>query len=85
MKFSDVEFDHTRAYVKLGARNLSNIKIVHRTCNKLKGTKSLSETKKLLGIKSRTKKRKTTLKKKVAKRINSSRQIINDSKSWELS
>ena len=54
MKFSDVEFDHTRAYVKSGALNLSNIKIVHRMCNRLKGTKSLSETKRLLDIKSKT-------------------------------
>ncbi|MGC8929164.1 MAG: HNH endonuclease [Candidatus Woesearchaeota archaeon] len=56
-KFSDAEFDHTRAYLKSGVTNLSNIKIVHRLCNRLKGNKSLSETRKLLGIKSKTKKR----------------------------
>jgi len=62
-KFSDAEFDHTRAHSKSGATNLSNVKIVHRACNRLKGKKSLSETKKILGIKSKGKKRKTTRKK----------------------
>ena len=63
-KFSDAEFDHTRAHSKTGATNLSNVKIVHRQCNRLKGKKSLSETKKLLGIKSKKKKKKTKRKKK---------------------
>ena len=62
-KLSDAEFDHVRAYSKRGATNLSNVKIVHRQCNRLKGTRSLSETKKLLGIKSKTK-RKITRKKR---------------------
>jgi 5-methylcytosine-specific restriction endonuclease McrA len=64
-KFSDAEFDHTRAYANSGATNLSNIKIVHRLCNRLKGKKSLSETKKLLGIKIEHKKRATTKKKHI--------------------
>ena len=67
-KFSDAEFDHTRAHSKSGATNLSNVKIVHRACNRLKGKKSLSETKRLLGIKSKTKKRKTTRKKKTTRK-----------------
>lgn len=62
-KFSDAEFDHTRGYSKSGATNLSNVKIVHRACNRLKGKKSLSETKKILGIKTKNKKRKKTTKK----------------------
>jgi 5-methylcytosine-specific restriction endonuclease McrA len=56
-KFSDAEFDHTRPHSKSGATNLSNVKIVHRACNRLKGKKSLSTTKKLLGIKTKTKKK----------------------------
>ena len=65
-KMSEAEFDHTRAHSKRGATNLSNVKIVHRSCNRIKGKKSLSETKKLLGIKSKKKKktkRKTSKKK----------------------
>ncbi len=65
-KFSDAEFDHTRAFKKGGATNLSNVKIVHRQCNRLKGKKSLSETKRRLGIKSKGKKRKS--KKKASKK-----------------
>ena len=65
-KFSDVEFDRTRAYSKSGATNLSNVRIVHRACNRLKGNKSLSETKKLLGIK--TKPRRTKSKKPLNKK-----------------
>lgn len=60
-KISDAEFDHTRAHSKGGATGLKNVKISHRQCNRLKGTKTLSETRELLGIK--TKKRKTTKKK----------------------
>ena len=52
-KFSEAEFDHVRAYSKSGATNLSNVKIVHRACNRIKGKKTLGETKKLLGIKGR--------------------------------
>tara|TARA_Y100000310_G_scaffold301155_1_gene337366 strand:- start:58 stop:441 length:384 start_codon:yes stop_codon:yes gene_type:complete len=63
VKFSDAEFDHGRAHSKGGATNLSNVKITHRFCNRLKGNKSLSETKKLLGIKSKTTKKKATKKK----------------------
>ena len=57
-KQSDAEFDHKRAYSKGGTTNLGNVKIVHRQCNRLKGSKSLSETKKLLGIKSKGKHKK---------------------------
>ena len=61
-KFSDAEFDHKRAYSKGGATNLKNVKIVHRQCNRLKGKKSLSETKKLLGIESKSKKKRKSKK-----------------------
>lgn len=74
-KFSDAEFDHTRAHSKGGATNLKNIKIVHRTCHKMKGTKSLSETKKFLGIKSS--KKKTTKKRKSQKEDDSFGVRIN--------
>lgn len=57
IKMSDAEFDHARSYSKGGATNLSNVKITHRQCNRLKGKKSLSETKKMLGIKSKTKRK----------------------------
>jgi 5-methylcytosine-specific restriction endonuclease McrA len=60
-KLSDAEFDHTRAHSKGGTTGLKNVKISHRQCNRLKGTKTLSETRKLLGIK--TKKGRTTKKK----------------------
>lgn len=70
IKFSEAEFDHTRAHSKSGATNLSNVKIVHRACNRLKGKKSLSETKKLLGIKSASKKK--SFKKKIVKKKSSS-------------
>jgi 5-methylcytosine-specific restriction endonuclease McrA len=60
-KFSDAEFDHAKAHSKGGISNLTNVKIAHRQCNRLKGTKTLAETKKLLGIKA--KKKKTTKKK----------------------
>lgn len=62
-KLSEAEFDHTRAYSKGGASNGSNVKIVHRACNRLKGKKSLSETKKLLGINVKVKRRKKSVKK----------------------
>lgn len=75
-KFSDAEFDHTLAHSKSGATNLSNVKIVHRACNRLKGKKSLSETRKLLGIKSKTQKRKT-IKKKTSKKFASGSYWIN--------
>lgn len=78
IKFSDAEFDHTRAHSKSGATNLSNVKIVHRQCNRIKGKKSLSETKKLLGIKLKIKKRKITKKKLTKqKQINPFGQQIN--------
>ncbi len=67
-KLSDAEFDHVKAYSKGGATNLSNVKIVHRQCNRLKGTKSLSEIRKLLGIKSKKKTGKRTTKKTSVKR-----------------
>ena len=57
-KISEAEFDHTRAHSKGGATNLSNVKIVHRSCNRIKGKKTLSDTKKLLGIISKKKAKK---------------------------
>ena len=50
-KLSEAEFDHKRAYVKGGATNLGNVKLAHRLCNRLKGSKSLSQIQKELGIK----------------------------------
>lgn len=67
-KQSDAEFDHTKSFSKGGATNLKNVKITHRQCNRLKRTKSLSETKKFLGIKTKSK---TTKKKKSTKRKSS--------------
>ena len=69
-KITEAEFDHTRAYSKSGATNLSNVRIVHKACNRIKGKKSLSETKKLLGIKNKTRKRKkTTYSRKASKNV----------------
>lgn len=67
-KITEAEFDHSRAYSKSGATNLANVKIVHRSCNRQKGNKSLSATKKFLGIKYKIKKRKNTKKKSSNKR-----------------
>jgi hypothetical protein len=53
--FFDAEFDHTRAYSKGGASNLSNVKMTHKLCNRIKGKKTLSETRKILGMKNRPK------------------------------
>ena len=75
-KFSEAEFDHARAHSKSGATNLSNVKIVHRACNRLKGKKSLSETKRLLGIKSKPQK-KRIVKKKSAKKLSNKNYWIN--------
>ena len=61
-KFSDAEFDHARAHVKGGATSIANVKICHRACNRIKGTKSSSETRRFLGIKTKSKRRKTTKK-----------------------
>jgi 5-methylcytosine-specific restriction endonuclease McrA len=63
-KLSDAEFDHARAYSKGGATGLTNVKIAHRQCNRLKGSKSLSATQKMLGVKSKKKRKKTTRRKK---------------------
>ena len=69
-KLSDAEFDHARSYSKGGASNLSNVKISHRQCNRLKGSKSLSETQKMLGIKKPKRKKKTTRKRRTKKPSN---------------
>ncbi|MBI4439831.1 HNH endonuclease [Candidatus Woesearchaeota archaeon] len=55
-KQSEAEFDHTRAYSKGGATDLTNVKISHRFCNRIKGDKSISRTHRILGIKSNKKK-----------------------------
>lgn len=62
-KFSEAEWDHARAYANGGATNMGNVKIAHRACNRIKGKKTLSETKRLLGIKP-----KKTKKKRAARR-----------------
>jgi len=68
-KLSDAEFDHKRAYSKGGATNLGNVVITHRQCNRLKGNKTLSATRRVLGIKAPKKKRskKATGKRKTRK------------------
>jgi len=63
-KLSDAEFDHAKSYSKGGASNLSNVKISHRQCNRLKGSKSLSETQRLLGIKTPKRRKKSTRRKR---------------------
>ena len=60
-KFGDAEFDHTKAYSKGGATSLTNVKITHRSCNRIKGTKSIGTAKKMMGG---TTKKKTTVKKR---------------------
>ena len=66
-KQSDAEFDHTKAFTNGGETNLKNVKITHRQCNRLKGNKSLSETKKILGITTQKTKKSTVTKKKAKK------------------
>lgn len=69
-KLSDAEFDHARSYSKGGTSNLGNVKISHRQCNRLKGSKSLSETRKMLGIKTpKRKRRKKTTRKRSKKQL----------------
>jgi len=77
-KLSDAEFDHTKAFSKGGTTNLKNVKITHRQCNRLKGTMTISEIRKMLGVKTGTKKpTKKGTKKKTKKRV---RRTSNDFK-----
>ncbi|SHO47625.1 HNH endonuclease [Nitrosotalea sinensis] len=46
---SDTEFEHTQAFAKGGATDLTNVKLSHRSCNTQKGTKSLKVARKMLG------------------------------------
>lgn len=55
---TEAEVDHIRAHSKSG----QSISWAHRACNRLKGKKSLSEIHRRLGIKTKTKKRKSTKK-----------------------
>jgi 5-methylcytosine-specific restriction endonuclease McrA len=50
-KLSDAEFDHTGPHSKGGATNLTNVKISHRQCNRLKGTKTLTTSRRMFGVK----------------------------------
>jgi 5-methylcytosine-specific restriction endonuclease McrA len=75
-KLSDAEFDHSRAYAKGGATGLANVKISHRQCNRLKGSKSLSETQRLLGVKEPKRVKKTTRKKRKRKSNNPYENMI---------
>ena len=56
-KLSDLELDHTRAHSKGGTK----LALAHKDCNRLKSSGSLGKIQKMLGIK--TKKRKKTKKK----------------------
>ena len=50
--FDAAELDHVRAYSKGG----SNVRWTHRSCNRIKSSKSLSEARKTLGVKSKKRK-----------------------------
>ncbi|MEM7816063.1 MAG: hypothetical protein QXN71_03020 [Candidatus Aenigmatarchaeota archaeon] len=56
---TEAEVDHIRAHSKGG----QTVSWAHRACNRLKGKKSLSEIHRRLGIKTKSKKRKSTRKK----------------------
>ena len=62
--FDAAELDHVRAYSKGG----SNMRWAHRSCNRIKSSKSLSEARKTLGVKST--KRKVKRRKKHVKASN---------------
>lgn len=53
-KISDLELDHRRAFAKGG----SKLYLAHRDCNRKKGSKSLSEVQKRLGLKKTTARKK---------------------------
>lgn len=57
-KLSDLELDHIKADSKGGKR----LALAHKECNRLKGSGSLSKIQKVLGIKSKKKRVKTTKK-----------------------
>jgi 5-methylcytosine-specific restriction endonuclease McrA len=67
-KLGEAEFDHTKAYSKGGSTSLTNVKITHRACNRLKGTKSIGTAKKMMGGKKTTKKKTTIRKRKTPKK-----------------
>ena len=56
---TEAELDHIRAYSKGGQK----VNWSHYSCNRLKGNKSLTQIQRELGIKVKTKKRKSTRKK----------------------
>ena len=52
---SDLELDHTRAYSKGGKK----LRLAHKLCNRMKGSKSLKHVQKRMGFKTSSTKRKT--------------------------
>jgi 5-methylcytosine-specific restriction endonuclease McrA len=61
-KLSDLELDHTKPYSKGGKK----MALVHRDCNRMKGSRSLKDVQKKMGFKT-TKKAKSKSKKKTKK------------------
>ena len=57
-KMSDLELDHTKSFKSGGKKQA----LAHKHCNRMKGSGSLGKIQRELGIKSKTKKRKTTKK-----------------------
>ena len=65
-KLSDLELDHTRAHSKGGTK----LALAHKDCNRRKSSGSLRQMQKRLGIKSKTKKRKS-IRRKPSNKVNS--------------
>jgi hypothetical protein len=61
-KLSDLELDHTRAYSKGGA----TLRLAHKDCNRMKGSKGLRHVQTRMGLKRTT--RKVTRKRKAIKK-----------------
>ena len=71
--FFDAEFDHKRAHAKGGKSSIENTLIVHRWCNRMKSSKTLTQIKKRIGthiVKKRQKSNKKQSKTKIRYRIN---------------
>ncbi len=52
-KFEDVEFDHTRAHIKGGVRQA----LTHRWCNRMKSSGSLGKIQRIIGKRTKGKKK----------------------------
>jgi len=62
-KLSDLELEHTRAFSKGG----SKMRLAHKECNRMKGSKSLSYVQTKMGFKKQKRVRKKTKKEKSSK------------------